>query len=275
MPTERIAGINVGPSQQWTNQCLLASGVLPSDTGKGDSNKVSSLPCKKPDIMVLVRTPCSLKSGQGNGLAWSRLTQQAHKTKPAVVAQKQASILCWLSTTWPHMTERWNGPTDWWVRHCTWWQEDENDSWCKNCIFLQTIIFSSFQNICCFFSSLSFFGFFWSAGQGIFARKIIFAKANHRTSASMKQLIDCEFLKLVCWLSPCEQPTAMTCVMFGGAELLFQITYCAPFIPDAKNTVIIQQHSHAAGWYSFARTQREKSLLPVYFGCLSGDCLSV
>ena len=50
----------------------------------------------------------------------------------------------------------------------------------------------------------------------------------------MKQLIDCEFLKLVCWLSPCEQHTAVTCVMFGGAELLFQITYCAPFIPDAK-----------------------------------------
>lgn len=167
---DRIAGVNVGPSQQWTNPCLLASGVLPSDTGKGDANKVScfgqrrpiykwfffgwlgvqlfrrlsSLPCKKKKHNCTCPDPIQSEE-------WSRewprliLTQQAHTTKPAVVAQKQASILCWLSPTWPHMTERWNGPTIWWVRHCTWWQEDENDSWCKNCIFLQTILFFLFS----------------------------------------------------------------------------------------------------------------------------------
>lgn len=45
---DRIAGVNVGPSQQWTNPCLLASGVLPSDTGKGDANKVSCFGQRRP-----------------------------------------------------------------------------------------------------------------------------------------------------------------------------------------------------------------------------------
>lgn len=298
---DRIAGVNVGPSQQWTNPCLLASGVLPSDTGKGDANKVScfgqrrpiykwfffgwlgvqlfrrlsSLPCKKKHNCTC---PDPIQSEE-----WSRewprliLTQQAHTTKPAVVAQKQASILCWLSPTWPHMTERWNGPTIWWVRHCTWWQEDENDSWCKNCIFLQTILFSSFRNICCFFSSLSFFGFFLKC----WPRHI--CKENHicqiKSQQTRLRIPDTRMLVVTLWAT------------YGND--LCDVWRCRAFVPNnvlrtiyprcKKKTPATQprcrliqvcQKSRRTTGRSWAQHPGKK-LIACVCGCLCGDCLSV
>lgn len=223
---------------------------------------------KKLDIIVVVRTPSSLKSGQGNGLAWSRLSVwHSRLTKPNLQSwQKSKQVFCAVCQRLDHT----------WLKGGMAPPYDESDTalggkrmkmtpGAKIIFFFEQYFFPLFE-ICCFFSSLSFFGFFWSAGPGIFARKIIFVKANHSKVASnnteplrvwnsWSTANDCEFLKLVCWLSPCEQHTAMTCVMFGSAKLLFQITYCSPFTPDAKKHSNHPATQPRCDWYRFARSQ--------------------
>ena len=262
---------------------LAGSSIIPA---------IVLLATQKPDIIVFVRTPSNLKSGQGNGLAWSRrsVTQQAHKTKPAVVAQKQASILCWLTThdwkvEWPHhMMSRTLHVV---ARGWKWLLVQKLHFSSSNTFFL----FSKY--LLFLFQSQLLWLFVEVLAKSFLQGKLYLPKQiTAKLPATTQNLCDYETVDRL--RIPETRMLVVTLWATYGNDLcdvwrcraLFQITYCSPFIPDAKKhsnhpatqprcrLIQVCQKSRRTTARSWAQDPGKK-LIACVFGCLCGDCLGV